>query len=285
MESVMEHHKLKSFKKKVLAASLIGAIVTTTGCVSGVTKEQVGSGLGAITGALLGSQVGSGDGRKLAILVGGLAGAYLGGEIGRRLDENDRLAATQALENLNDRQSTTYSNPTTGKTTTFTVNNTQTVVKDVPIVRKKSVAPAPSMALIGKEYQAIKSANVRNAPTTSGSTVLSGLTQGEHFTAVGRVSNKPWIMVAKNDVTVGYVHSSLVKEASQSKGIILREAVDLDALDSHVKNNYQAVNLDEELVVENTKVQTSCRNVTYSQQDSQDTFKACKGADGAWEIS
>lgn len=275
--------------RKIMAASVATSILFLSGCQTmGVSKQHLGSGLGAVAGVLVGSQIGGGSGRKWAMALGGLAGAYLGGVIGQHLDEQDRLAATQALEHLNDRQSTTYSNPQTGKQTTFTVNSTRQVQKEVPIVRYKSVQAAPAMELIGKTYVALKSSNVRNAPTTQGSVVLSGLQPGENFTAVGKVKNKPWIMVAKDDISVGYVHASLVTQANQGsqsgQQLALREAVDLDTMESNVNANYKAVDLDQEVVVENTTVSTSCRNVTYSQSDAKESFNACKGADGAWEI-
>jgi surface antigen len=278
----------KKITRKLLSVSVAISVLTLSGCQTmGMSKQQLGSGLGAVAGVLVGSQIGDGSGRKWAMALGGLAGAYIGGVIGQHLDEQDRLAATQALEHLGDRQSTTYSNPQTGKQTTFTVNNTRQVEKEVPIVRYKSVQAAPAMELIGKPYVALKSSNVRNAPTTQGSVVLSGLQPGETFTAVGKVKNKPWIMVAQNDISVGYVHTSLVAEASTSQGgkkIALREAVDLDTMESNVNNNYTAVNLDEEVIVENSVVSTSCRNMTYSQSNVEESFNACKGADGAWEI-
>ena len=280
--------------KKTGISTLILSLCLSTGCTSlqstmdemGLDKQKLGAVAGGALGLLAGSQVGGGRGRTLAMITGGIAGAYLGGVIGRKLDAKDRIAATQALENLDDNASHTFTNPDTGKTTTFTVNNTRKVVREMPIVRRKQVAKASAIELIGKPYKALKNANLRNAPSTSGTTVVGGLKAGEVFTAVGKVSQQPWIMVAQNNITIGYIHKSLVAETTIQQELVLREAVDLDAMDekTRAQSNYAAVDLDADLVVEQVAVNTNCRDINFSQQGSNNNFKACKAADGAWEI-
>lgn len=80
---------------------IIGALVTTTGLQASLpvvagTKEGSGQILGAVTGALLGSQVGGGNGKVAATVVGAIAGSIIGGNIGRRMDEADRRAFYEA---------------------------------------------------------------------------------------------------------------------------------------------------------------------------------------------
>ncbi len=48
--------------------------------VQGTTEKTVGSLLGAAAGAALGHTIGKGKGRDLAMIAGGLAGAYVGNE-------------------------------------------------------------------------------------------------------------------------------------------------------------------------------------------------------------
>lgn len=112
-------------KSLVLVLAVATMMVMTTGCApySG-SREAGGTLLGAGTGALLGSQLGHGRGHLLGMAVGTLAGAMVGQEIGRSLDRADQLAmdqtARKALEETPTRQSSTWVNPDTGHSGSFT---------------------------------------------------------------------------------------------------------------------------------------------------------------------
>ncbi|MFZ5929775.1 MAG: RT0821/Lpp0805 family surface protein [Pseudomonadota bacterium] len=87
-------------------------------------KQQVGTLLGAVGGALAGSAIGDGKGQMAAIAVGTLLGAGIGQEVGKSLDRADRLAMqqtmTSALERSPSGQSTTWRNPDSGNYGTYT---------------------------------------------------------------------------------------------------------------------------------------------------------------------
>lgn len=53
-------------------------------------KEQGGTVVGAVAGGLLGSTIGRGSGKALAIGVGAVLGGIIGSEVGRSLDRADR---------------------------------------------------------------------------------------------------------------------------------------------------------------------------------------------------
>lgn len=77
----------------ILAASLLAA------CARGMgPKESSGALIGGVGGAVVGAQMGHGDGQLVAIAAGTLLGVLLGGEIGRQLDDADRIAAQRAYE-------------------------------------------------------------------------------------------------------------------------------------------------------------------------------------------
>jgi surface antigen len=89
--------------------SLVCAIVlslATAGCTTDDwgQKQTLGTGIGAVGGGLLGSQVGKGRGQLWATGAGVLLGALVGSEIGRSLDEADRAA-------MNNAQSQAYQAP------------------------------------------------------------------------------------------------------------------------------------------------------------------------------
>lgn len=91
-------------------------------------KQTVGTVLGAGTGALLGSKVGSGRGAMAATAIGALAGAYLGSEIGKSLDNADKAmsqrTAQTALETGRTGQTTSWRNPDSGHSGTYTPTST-----------------------------------------------------------------------------------------------------------------------------------------------------------------
>lgn len=66
-------------------------------------------------GALLGNQFGKGSGKVAMTVVGGLAGAFLGHEIGANLDAADQAAAAKASEKaLSENHPSTWANPENG---------------------------------------------------------------------------------------------------------------------------------------------------------------------------
>ena len=111
----------KSTARAALAgASALALIVSLAACDPNrpVSKQTIGAGLGAAGGVAIGSQIGAGGGRTAAMIIGGLLGALAGSEIGRTMDENDRLRAAQntqrALETYPSGSSSTWNNPDSG---------------------------------------------------------------------------------------------------------------------------------------------------------------------------
>ncbi len=77
-------------------------------------RELLGSLLGAAAGGLAGSQIGDGRGQLAAVAGGTLLGFFLGGTIGRNMDEVDQNCVGQALEHAGDGQQIAWNNPQTG---------------------------------------------------------------------------------------------------------------------------------------------------------------------------
>lgn len=91
--------------RRLATAFLAATLTASAGCANNGTQEQ---------GGILGSDVGHGRGNVAAIIVGTLAGAALGGAIGRSMDETDRLRTAMALENVRTGVPSTWRNPDTG---------------------------------------------------------------------------------------------------------------------------------------------------------------------------
>jgi surface antigen len=86
------------------------------------TKEETGTLLGTIGGALIGSEI-TGD-SSLGVMLGAVAGGYAGRELGKRLDEVDQQKMYQstqgALETGVSGEADTWYNPDSGNRGTVT---------------------------------------------------------------------------------------------------------------------------------------------------------------------
>lgn len=259
-----------------------------------MNKENIGTLAGAAAGVLIGSQVGSGSGRTAAMMVGALAGGMLGKSIGAKLDERDRqalaLQTQQVLNNSLDGQASTWTSSHSGASAQITPISTEIRSRTVAVKRTAQVQPVPNMQLLNKPYRALKSANVRSAPST-GAEKVGGLASGSTFTAIGRTDND-WIMVGRQGVSIGYVYAPLVAAVSSqttaSTAQPVAPATDLDAMDV-ASAKEQGFDLDSpSLVEEQVTAQTTCRTVNYNMTskgaNDQQTVQACQAADGAWEL-
>ena len=109
--------------KTVLAAMAL--LILTAACQDGRygTKQTVGALGGAAAGGLLGAQFGKGKGQLAFTAAGVLLGALVGSEIGRSMDEVDRMKAEQAYNQAATApvgQTITWNNPNTGNYGTVT---------------------------------------------------------------------------------------------------------------------------------------------------------------------
>ena len=71
-------------------------------------RDMIGAALGGATGGLIGSNIGKGKGRTVATVGGVLVGLFVGGKIGRNMDQLDQACAGQVLEHVPDRQTVVW---------------------------------------------------------------------------------------------------------------------------------------------------------------------------------
>jgi surface antigen len=117
--------------KKILSLTLIGSMLFLSGCKN---NQDTGALTGAVVGGILGSTLGKGEGKVLATGIGAMAGMFLGSEIGKKLDEHDKLmmqnAQLKSLETSKTGHTTSWNNPDSGNrgefipTKTYQANNT-----------------------------------------------------------------------------------------------------------------------------------------------------------------
>jgi surface antigen len=106
--------------------------IVLTGCATGggqtgISKQSAGMVIGGILGGYLARDIGGGkEEETAAIIIGTLAGAAIGGAIGRSMDDVDRLKTGTTLETVRTGVSSQWVNPDTGNS--FRVTPTQTMI-------------------------------------------------------------------------------------------------------------------------------------------------------------
>lgn len=111
--------EMKIPAKVIIASALISMTLGLVGCQN-MTKQDMGTMTGALAGGLVGSTIGQGGGKILAVGAGALAGAYLGNMIGKNMDETDKLKTQMAIEQNKSNQTSSWTNPDTGAKYTVT---------------------------------------------------------------------------------------------------------------------------------------------------------------------
>lgn len=115
-------------KYSILSLLLLTGFLAACADAQNNPKQTIGTLLGAGVGALAGSQIGGGKGKLAAVAIGALGGAYLGSQIGKSLDDVDRMKAGQAqhaaLESTRTGVATAWSNPDSGHSGSVTPTRT-----------------------------------------------------------------------------------------------------------------------------------------------------------------
>lgn len=286
----------------VAVITILISCLFLAGCQT--TQRSTGTAIGAVVGAAAGAFFGKGAGKVVAIAAGALVGGFIGNQIGGYLDEQDQQAvereSAKALSQSADGEIMTWENPETKAKAEMKVEKTETITRDIPIVRHKSVEKPGKLKMIGEPYEILTDSNIRFGPSMDYD-VAKVLKKGSVVLAVGQVQGRNWILVNQDRKAIGYIHASLVgekgtlaakaaskttvKEAatvSQNKNDaaaeqIMRPAVDLDALEGEMQTVQAlrpAVDLDamvasygdspetDDLVAETVEVEAPARTMT-----------------------
>ena len=109
--------------KRLSVVALLAISLSACQSAQNAPKQTLGTLMGAGVGALIGSQVGGGKGQLAAVVIGTLGGAYLGSEIGKSLDQADRMYmernAQDTLEYSKVGAMSSWKNPDSGHSGTF----------------------------------------------------------------------------------------------------------------------------------------------------------------------
>lgn len=282
-------------RKKFVVSILALAIAASSGCAQlGINKQQAGTAIGVLAGAVAGSFIGKGNGQIVAVLLTSAIGGYIGNKIGAMLDDKDKQALALRTQEVLSLPSSASSQPVTwtsahsGATAQIVQGKEFTETKTVEVKRAPKIAAVPSMKLINEPYLTKSSSNVRAAPNKSADKV-GGLQPGTEFTAVG--STGDWILVGRKGVTVGYIHKDLVTPKAEAVAKNVKPAHNLDEMNVAADKETKAFDLDSipTLPTQQVAAETSCRPVTVSlkaadgnSEQQNNTF--CKQANGTWEL-
>ena len=100
-------------KKVLVKILLVFTTLSVVGC-SDLTNQDVGTVSGGVIGGLVGSRFGGGTGQLVAIGAGTLLGAYIGGSMGKSMDDADRARMNAAFERNANGQPAYWENQRTG---------------------------------------------------------------------------------------------------------------------------------------------------------------------------
>ena len=143
--------------KRILQAVMVLLCSASIASCSNMSNQDVGTLTGAAAGGVLGSTIGQGQGRILAIGVGALAGALVGNAIGKNMDDTDKLKQQRALENNSVGQPAYWKNSQTG-------NSYKVVpVKNVTVNGNKLCREYRTVADIGGKKQEMYGTACRQA--------------------------------------------------------------------------------------------------------------------------
>jgi len=114
--------------KKLIIPVLVSGLILSSCVQKGQENQTMGTIIGGAGGAALGSLFGKGRGKLFGVALGAIAGSVIGSSIGRNMDQTDKLKAEQNAQNTLERSptntTTTWHNPDTGYSGTFTPTDT-----------------------------------------------------------------------------------------------------------------------------------------------------------------
>lgn len=151
-----------------------------------LSKENIGKGLGAITGAIIGSNIGGGRGRTAAIAVGTLTGYWAGGKAGRHFAQgNQDVTGPVPASNYSSKQENRNLKP--------------------------ALTRLPPIELVNAYYHPTTDINVRGGPGTDYA-VLHTIRQGKPVPVAGRIIGSDWYLIAELGKASGFLYAPLMEQ-------------------------------------------------------------------------
>lgn len=264
-----------------MAVVTAGALLT--GCAGDMNKAAVGQGVGMVTGGIVGGAIGEkigGKGGMIAgILIGSAIGGMIGHEIGHSLSEQDRKIAHQkfalGMSEGAAGQKHSWTTPDRSSVANYTADAPFAQAAKTRLTRASEVEAPSSLDIIATPHRAPKGAEIKAAPNDKGKAV-GKLAKGEEIMVVGRVTGQPWMVVSRNNTTLGYVKAASLAEVSKtpaSATLIAKASEPAPAASGFVTSE--------------VNINTTCRGLSYeiikgTNKAEEGKFAGCKQPDGNW---
>lgn len=248
---------------------LFGATTVLLACERATVKQSDGGTTEPVE-AVAGSQVGKGSVRPAANFTNSLLIAWTGSEIGKQLDERDRMAAEQATEEaLNTGREKRWTNSESGNSGYVQVGAVTTELTRTHFtVLKGRVSQISPLTLIGKDYEARTGSRIRSGPGTEYK-IVGSLGTGDVVRVVGGIDNKPWYLISQDGVGTGFVHMKLL-QPTQRPASTSRPAGEV--VNASFESEQVCRTTEQSIGLADGRTETK-------------SVKACKQQDGSWKAA
>jgi len=253
---------------------VVVSLLILGGCGHGSGK-QIGALLGGAGGGLAAYKLADGKNEKLWAVGGVVAGAWLGSQIGKYLDEMDKKKMAESNQKaIATGRDQSWSNPeskVSGRAEVVSEKTESTRVK-VPVLKDR-VQEVPPLDMIGESFLVSSNSSMRSGPGNDYK-VLETLASGTKVDVIGKVQGQPWMMIGFNNTGGGFMSSDALK------------AIPVDQQqESQMPTHGEGST--EEVIEKNVEVNRTCRTVqqTITLQDGTEKVEnitACQGPNG-WE--
>jgi len=263
-----------------LIPTLVVSGVILSGCAA--MSEQQRTTMARITGGVAGAVLGSAAAKHIdndylrtgVILAGAAAGAYIGDQFAKVLNERDR----QQLFNAQQRAAAS------GRPASFTgddgVRGRVSVVESKPQVKqqqvvevkvlKDKVEQTPALDLVGAPYSPKSNLNMRGGPGQD-YRIVGSIPAGTVVQVIGQVQGKPWYLVsqAADGTASGYSSSTNLYPSDKR----------VDVVDTGTQSVAS-------VQVEAIRIcKTVHQEVTTKDGTINDDIRVCQQGDGTWKIA
>lgn len=265
---------MRSHFGRLRCALALAATLVVGGCQAGDGDDQtIGTLLGGVGGAILGSQIGSGVTRVVATVAGTVGGALLGREIASWLGQDDQeQVASSTQEAIQTGENQRWSNPESGTSGEVSVRDAgQRSGATAVQVQRDRVEEIPPLDMIGASYVATSAVNVRGGPGTDYRRV-GGLAEGERVHVIGRVQDSDWLLIAQGGAAAnGFVAGGFLRPAPADTIMVEAPAAEPGATTATVEATRQCREVEQTIVLADGR------------QESE-TYTVCMGPNGPERI-
>lgn len=185
-------------KKRMTMIFMMVSLVVA-GCAN-MNKEEIGTALGAIAGAVIGKQLGGDRGAAIGLVLGGA----VGNRLGAHLDEEDKKMLTaMELRALDTGDSGAFVTTKT-KATVSVVASPSTLIQSHRFVLSNTLTPYPLVVIDQETVWAFVDTPVYSSLDTKSQPKMV-IQQGVPIRITANVVNENWAVVGENNLGIGYV--------------------------------------------------------------------------------